>query len=61
MMVPWALPFPCYRQLLASACYRPVRPLCIIAFAEEEGTRFGKVCFGSQALTGKLKGLDPTA
>jgi allantoate deiminase/N-carbamoyl-L-amino-acid hydrolase len=41
--------------------YRPVRPLCIIAFAEEEGTRFGKVCFGSQALTVKLKGLDPTA
>jgi hydantoinase/carbamoylase family amidase len=35
--------------------YRPRRPLTIIAFAEEEGTRFGRPCLGSQSLTGKLQ------
>lgn len=35
--------------------YCPRRPLTIIAFAEEEGTRFGRPCLGSQSLTGKLQ------
>lgn len=34
--------------------YRPRRPLTIIAFAEEEGTRFGRPCLGSQSLIGLL-------
>ena len=39
--------------------FRPYRPLTIIAFAEEEGTRFGTPCLGSQAMAGKLQGKDP--
>ena len=39
--------------------FRPCRPLTIIAFAEEEGTRFGTPCLGSQAIAGKLQGKDP--
>lgn len=33
---------------------RPRRPLAVIAFAEEEGSRFGVACLGSQLLTGAL-------
>lgn len=35
--------------------YRPRRSLTIIAFAEEEGTRFGRPCLGSQSLLGQLR------
>ena len=41
--------------------FLPRRPLTIIAFAEEEGTRFGTPCMGSQALTGRLQGQSPEA
>ncbi len=32
----------------------PTRPIKIIAFAEEEGTRFGRVCIGSAGMTNTL-------
>ena len=41
------------------AGFRPRRPLTIIAYAEEEGARFGPPCMGSQAMAGKLQGKDP--
>lgn len=41
------------------AGFRPRRPLTIIAFAEEEGTRFGTPCMGSQAMAGKLQEKNP--
>lgn len=34
----------------------PARPLAVVAFAEEEGSRFGVACLGSRLLTG---GIDP--
>lgn len=34
----------------------PTRPLAVVAFAEEEGGRFGVPCLGSRLLTG---GIDP--
>lgn len=34
--------------------FRPLRPLKVIAFAEEEGTRFGGACVGSQFMAGEL-------
>ncbi|MCH3949418.1 MAG: Zn-dependent hydrolase [Acidaminococcus sp.] len=39
--------------------YEPTRPVQIIGFAEEEGTRFGLCCLGSQAIAGKLAGKKP--
>lgn len=33
---------------------RPTRPLAVVAFAEEEGSRFGVACLGSGLLTGAL-------
>lgn len=36
--------------------WQPDRPVKIIAFAEEEGTRFGRSCLGSRAMTGELSG-----
>jgi len=33
---------------------RPARPLAVVAFAEEEGARFGVACLGSRLLTGAL-------
>ncbi|MBX6723858.1 MAG: M20/M25/M40 family metallo-hydrolase, partial [Dactylosporangium sp.] len=33
---------------------RPVRPIGIVAFTEEEGARFGVACLGSRLLTGSL-------
>jgi N-carbamoyl-L-amino-acid hydrolase len=32
----------------------PVRPIAVVAFAEEEGSRFGVACLGSRLLTGAL-------
>lgn len=34
----------------------PERPIGIVAFAEEEGARFGVACLGSRLLTGELTG-----
>lgn len=39
---------------LKAAGVRPRRPLAVIAFAEEEGSRFGVACLGSQLLTGSV-------
>jgi N-carbamoyl-L-amino-acid hydrolase len=36
----------------------PVRPVAVIAFAEEEGSRFGIACLGSKLMTGAV---DPAA
>ena len=33
---------------------RPTRPVAIVAFAEEEGARFGVACLGSRLMTGAL-------
>jgi beta-ureidopropionase / N-carbamoyl-L-amino-acid hydrolase len=33
---------------------RPIRPLAVVAFADEEGARFGTPTFGSRLLTGAL-------
>jgi N-carbamoyl-L-amino-acid hydrolase len=39
-------------DLLRERGVRPSRPLGIVAFAEEEGSRFGVACLGSRLLTG---------
>ena len=36
----------------------PVRPVAVVAFAEEEGSRFGIACLGSKLMTGAV---DPDA
>jgi N-carbamoyl-L-amino-acid hydrolase len=46
--------------LSAVAClkergFTPVRPVAVIAFAEEEGSRFGLACLGSKLMTGALE------
>ena len=46
--------------------WQPLRPVKVIAFVEEEGSRFGSVCFGSvcfgsRAMAGELYGTDPDA
>ncbi len=41
--------------------WQPLRPVKVIAFVEEEGARFGSVCFGSRAMAGELQGTDPAA
>jgi beta-ureidopropionase / N-carbamoyl-L-amino-acid hydrolase len=33
---------------------RPARPLAVVAFAEEEGSRFGVACLGTRLLTGAI-------
>jgi N-carbamoyl-L-amino-acid hydrolase len=38
--------------------FRPVRPVAVVAFAEEEGSRFGLPCLGSRLLAGAS---DPAA
>ncbi len=43
-------------DLLAERGSAPRRPVGVVAFAEEEGARFGVPCLGSRLLTG---GLDP--
>ena len=35
--------------------FTPVRPVAVIAFAEEEGSRFGIACLGSKLMTGALE------
>jgi beta-ureidopropionase / N-carbamoyl-L-amino-acid hydrolase len=40
-------------RLRADGC-RPVRPIAVAAFTEEEGARFGVACLGSRLLTGAL-------
>src|SRR5262249_20198022 len=39
-------------DLLGGAGRVPVRPVGVVAFAEEEGSRFGVACLGSRLLTG---------
>jgi N-carbamoyl-L-amino-acid hydrolase len=39
---------------LKAAGISPRRPLAVMAFAEEEGSRFGVACLGSQLLTGAI-------
>ncbi len=41
-------------DLLREQAAQPVRPVGIVAFAEEEGSRFGVACLGSRLLTGAL-------
>jgi beta-ureidopropionase / N-carbamoyl-L-amino-acid hydrolase len=33
---------------------QPIRPVAVVAFAEEEGSRFGLACLGSRLLTGAV-------
>ncbi|HWG01472.1 MAG TPA: allantoate amidohydrolase [Trebonia sp.] len=33
---------------------RPSRPVAVVAFAEEEGSRFGVACLGSKLMTGEI-------
>jgi len=35
--------------------FRPVRPLAVAAFTEEEGARFGVACLGSRLMTGAIE------
>ncbi|WP_433869967.1 allantoate amidohydrolase [Saccharopolyspora sp. CA-218241] len=39
---------------LRQAGFRPARPVAVVAFAEEEGGRFGVPCLGSRLLTGAI-------
>jgi beta-ureidopropionase / N-carbamoyl-L-amino-acid hydrolase len=41
-------------DLLREQGFRPVRPITVAAFAEEEGSRFGVACLGSRLLTGAI-------
>ena len=41
-------------DLLRQAGIEPVRPVAVVAFAEEEGARFGVACLGSKLLTGAV-------
>lgn len=41
-------------DLLRADGWEPTRPLAIVAFSEEEGSRFGVACAGSRLLTGAL-------
>jgi beta-ureidopropionase / N-carbamoyl-L-amino-acid hydrolase len=41
-------------DVLAARGARPVRPVAVAAFAEEEGSRFGLACLGSRLLTGAV-------
>jgi beta-ureidopropionase / N-carbamoyl-L-amino-acid hydrolase len=43
---------------LRAARERPPRPLAVVAFAEEEGSRFGRACLGSRLAAGQA---DPAA
>jgi N-carbamoyl-L-amino-acid hydrolase len=42
-------------ETLRSEGFRPSRPVAVVAFAEEEGARFGAACLGSRLLTGALE------
>jgi N-carbamoyl-L-amino-acid hydrolase len=39
---------------LREAGVRPARPIAVVVFAEEEGSRFGVACLGSRLLTGAI-------
>jgi len=39
---------------LRAGGFRPVRPIAVTAFTEEEGARFGVACLGSRLLTGAI-------
>jgi len=41
---------------LQASGFRPSRPVAILVFAEEEGSRFGVACLGSRLMTGALSG-----
>ena len=41
-------------DLLDDEGFTPSRPLAIVAFADEEGSRFGVACAGSRLMTGSL-------
>jgi len=41
-------------DVLAERGLAPVRPIGVVAFAEEEGARFGTACLGSRLLTGAV-------
>jgi N-carbamoyl-L-amino-acid hydrolase len=42
-------------ETLRAEGFRPSRPVAVVAFAEEEGARFGAACLGSRLLTGALE------
>jgi len=42
-------------ESLRASRWMPTRPLAIVAFAEEEGGRFGLACLGSRLLTGAVE------
>src|SRR5258708_441203 len=42
-------------DLLSERGWRPVRPVGVVAFVEEEGARFGLACLGSKLSTGVIK------
>jgi beta-ureidopropionase / N-carbamoyl-L-amino-acid hydrolase len=41
-------------DLLREQGFQPARPIAVVAFAEEEGSRFGLACLGSRLLTGSV-------
>ncbi len=41
-------------DLLRERGFVPARPIAVVAFAEEEGARFGVACLGSKLLTGAI-------
>lgn len=41
-------------ESLRAAGWMPTRPLAVVAFADEEGGRFGLACLGSRLLTGAV-------
>lgn len=41
-------------ETLRGEGFSPSRPVAVVAFAEEEGARFGAACLGSRLLTGAL-------
>jgi N-carbamoyl-L-amino-acid hydrolase len=42
-------------ETLRGEGFQPSRPVAVVAFAEEEGARFGSACLGSRLLTGALE------
>ncbi|MGM1016668.1 MAG: allantoate amidohydrolase [Actinomycetota bacterium] len=41
-------------ELLKASGFTPTRPLAVVVFAEEEGSRFGIACLGSRLLSGAI-------
>ena len=41
-------------ESLKASGWMPARPVAVVAFAEEEGGRFGLACLGSRLLTGAV-------